>query len=317
VVIDQLSGWGGRLLERDENTWERDRIVDKDRAGRPFGFSGISLESRSEGARLEYALSSEETKIRLYYHARPEGGSLRVRVDEKVIGKLDTKRADAKSLVETFEITDAKPAKDKVKKGKGKRDRRKLEIIADGPGVRLYGISFESDRSGVYYDSIGPLGGDAKVYNELDQQSFTEHLTLHAPDLVVVMVGGNDAMKARKGWTDLEKIKRDHEQLLDVLKRTLPDTACLIWSPMDAGEKDGKKVISKDLLQDVRDMQKALAKSRGCAFFDIYASMGGRGSIERWVKAKVMNDDLVHPREKAAELLGELFLESFQEATSK
>ena len=59
---------------------------------------------------------------------------------------------------------------------------------AVSPKARLYGISFERDLPGVYYDTIGPVGADAKVYTELERKSFVDHLKKHAPDMVVLMV---------------------------------------------------------------------------------------------------------------------------------
>ena len=52
----------------------------------------------------------------------------------------------------------------------------------------------------------GRWGQTPRFYLQLERQSFLEHLEAHQPDLVVLMVGGNDAMKIRKGWTDLKKV---------------------------------------------------------------------------------------------------------------
>ncbi len=303
TVIDQQIGYGGRRFP-GEAGWERDRIVDKDREGRPFGFSGTSLESTKKGAELVFKLLEDEPKVRLFFQGQPGGGDAKILVDNKEIGVLATAQEAPKSMTKTFEIPGAKK--------RGKKER-KLKIVAEGAKVRLYGISFEGDRPGVLYESIGPLGADAKVYLQLDRASFKEHLIEDAPDLVVLMVGGNDALKIRKGWTDLDKVKKDHADLLDLLKSTLPNADCLVFSPMDAGEKEGKKIVSKTYLKEVHDMQKPLAIAKGCAFFDMFQSMGGENSIARWVDAKVMNADLVHPREKAAELLGDLFYEAFED----
>jgi lysophospholipase L1-like esterase len=305
TVIDQQLGYGGRRFP-GEAGWERDRIVDKDRAGRPFGFSGTSLESSKKGAELEFKIFDDEPKVRVFYQAQPGGGLLKVLVDKKPIGELSTDAPAAKSTAQTFEVPGAKKGP-----AKGKRAEKKLTLVAQGPSVRLYGIAFEGEGPGVIYESIGPLGADAKVYDQLEQNSFKEHLKEDAPDLVVLMVGGNDAMKIRKEWTSLAEVKKDHQQLIDTVKAALPEADCLLFAPMDAGDKKGKVVVSKTYLKEVHDMQKELAQAKGCGFFDMFESMGGEGSIAKWVDAKVMNADLVHPREKAAELLGDLFFEAW------
>lgn len=303
IAIDQPTQYGGRA--KSFSGWTKDRIVDTGREGRPYGFSGESLESDKKGAKATWTIMSNESRLGVYYQAKPEGNVVKIFVDGKQIGELDTKAESPVSLAKTFDVpVDAK--------AKGKKPKaRELKMVAEGSGVRLFGLSFENGTPGVFYDTIGPVGADAKVYLQLEEQSLVEHLKILDPTLVVLMVGGNDALKIRKGWTDMDKVRRDHEQLLDLLKRTLPKAECLVWSPMDAGDKEGKTIKSKAFLKEIRDMQQQVAKAKGCAFWDLYTSMGGEGSIAKWVDAKVMNADLVHPREKAADLLGRLFLESF------
>jgi hypothetical protein len=297
---DQAWGYGGRKLERTDKDWVRDRIVDKDRAGLPFGFSGISIESARKGARAIYRVEPEDRLVRVYYQAQPDGGAADVELEGKRIGTLDTKGETA-SKVFTVEI------------GKASKPR-KLALVAGGEKVRVYGLSFESKTSGVIYDSIGPVGADAKVYLELEPTSFEEHLTAHDPDLVIVMVGGNDALKIRKGWTTLEKVTQDHDGMLRFLRAKLPGADCMLWTPMDAGDREGKAIASKKYLKEVHDMQLEIAAKHGCAVWDMYRAMGGQGSIARWVDAGVINKDLVHPKKRAADLLGSLFVDAWRDA---
>ena len=53
---------------------------------------------------------------------------------------------------------------------------------------------------------------------------------------------------------------------------------------------------------------------RGCAFWDMHSAMGGVGSAGRWFEAKIMSEDLVHPRGKGAEILGHLFVAALERA---
>ena len=99
-----------------------------------------------------------------------------------------------------------------------------------------------------------------------------------------------------------------------ILGDASPDADCMLWSPMDAGEMIDGKIVSKKFISEVRNMQKAAASKNGCAFWDMFASMGGEGSFARWHRAGIMNDDLVHPRATAGELLGHLFSVALLEA---
>lgn len=302
VHIDQLWGFGGRRTQRKEATWTKTRVVDRGGPGNPFGFGGISLVSKKKGAKVGYRVLPGDELVRIYYQQRPGGPKVTVRLQKQEIGSFET-AGPAKSKV--FELALPLPDGDPPKKKRGPPGWA-LTLVAEGEGAQLFGIAFEKKAGGVIYESVGPVGADAKLYLETGRDSFVQHLEAHAPDLVVLMVGGNDALKSRKRWTNLEKVRVDHEQLVDLLKETLPDAEILMWGPMDAGDKKGGKVVSKALLAEVRDLQRSVAKAKGIAFWDTLEAMGGEGAITRWHKAKVMNKDLVHPKKRAADLLGRL-----------
>jgi hypothetical protein len=298
TAIDQRKEYGGRRLKR--NGFKRTRIVDTGGAGKAFGFSGMSLESQRSGARVTFKLDDEDAQVAIFYHQHKNGGKFRVEADELVIGEVDSGGAE-ESKARTFKIP-------------GGGGRKELTIIASDPGVKLFGVSFENGKNGIFYDSIGPVGADARVYMSLNQKSFKEHLVALNPTLIVMMVGGNDALAMRKGARSLEDVRMDHERVLSTLQKALPEADCMLWAPMDAAERVNGQIVSKKFHSEVRNMQKAAATKMGCAFWDMFESMGAEGSFGRWHKANIMNDDLVHPRAAAGELLGFLFSSSFMEA---
>src|SRR5262249_22616598 len=149
-------------------------------------------------------------------------------------------------------------------------------------GVKLMGISFESGTPGIFYDAIGPVGADARVYLSLNQRSLREHLQALGPALIVMMVGGNDALAMREGKRTLDDVRTDHERILQALKDALPEADCMLWSPMDAGEMVSGHIESKKFVSEVRNMQKAAATKMGCAFWDMFESMGKDGAFARW-----------------------------------
>ncbi len=298
VVIDQRAPYGGRRLKR--MGWRRQRIVDPDGPGHAFGFAGMRLISTRRGASAKYVLRPNDHELSIYYHGTRGGAPVKVYAEEELIDEFSTGHRRARSLVEKVEIPEHRLG--------GATPPETLNIVADGTGAEIFGLSFESTESGLIYDSIGPVGADAKVYLELEQRSFEEHLTALAPDLVVLMVGGNDALMVREEKRTLDQVRQDHEKLVARLRAFAPDADCLLVGPMDAGEahEDGT-IGSKRYLTEVRDIQKAVAQAHGCAFWDTYTAMGGEGAFGRWFAEGIMNDDMVHPRSKGGDLVGHLF----------
>ena len=293
--IDQRSKFGGRRLKRAEKDWKKKRHVDVHRKRLAFGFSGISLESKSKKSKVTYRLNSDDSQVTIYFQPKTKGGKLAVLVDGESVGTLDTAK-NLEQVSQTFSW---------------KKEGKVLTLRALGPRVTLYGLSFETGNNGIIFDSIGPVGADAKLYTEFGKDSFNAHLKAYSPDLVILMVGGNDAMKMRKGWTTIKKVEADHKEVIRNLRKEHPQTDCMIWSPMDAGKRRGKKISSRSNIAEVAAMQARVAKEVGCAYWDLYAFMGGKGSVSRWSKAGVMNKDLIHPKRAAADLIGEAFSNAF------
>ncbi len=303
--IDQRWGFGGRKTRRKDSAWTQTRLVDKYGPGKPFGFSGMSIVAKKKGAQASYRVLAGDEILRLYYRQHPKGGGVRIMLEGKEIGQFSSKGPNETKVFEVKLGVSGKP----VKQRRGPAGWS-LNLVA-GKGTQLFGLSFDkSGDRGVVYESVGPVGADAKVYLDAERESFVQHLKVHAPDLVVLMVGGNDALKSRKKWTDLTKVRSHHNDLVDLIQSTLPQAEVLIWAPMDAGDKKGGKVRSKALLTDVRDLQKAVAQAKGAAFWDTLEAMGGTGAIAKWHKARLMNRDLVHPKKRAADLLGLLFADA-------
>ena len=305
VMVDQRVEYGGRRVDR--RNWKRTRMVDADGAGMPFGFSGIALESLRPKAEMSFALAPEDDEVGLYYHATPKGPKMEVFAEEESLGEANGRSEPAKSVVARFEIPEHAL-------GRASPPTR-LWVVADGAGAKVFGLSFESLQPGVLYDALGPVGADARTWRELDQGSMRAHIEAAAPDLLVLMVGGNDGLAVRKGQRTLADVRRDHEVLIASLKAAAPDADCLLWAPMDAGERVGGKVVSKQYIREIRDLQQQVAETAGCAFWDVWEAMGGADSFGRWLAVPgVMNEDLVHPRAKGGDLLGHLFVAAFLEA---
>ncbi len=297
IAIDQKAQYGGRRLNRVN--WNRTRVVDGNGAGQRFGFAGMRLDSARGGARLTFELLPSDDDVVAYYRTGPESPTITFLAQNHEIARLETSTEEIESR--SFHVAIPETV------GGSAYPPGRLDIVAAGPGAGLMGLSFESYEAGVILDAVGPVGADATVYLSMEPESLEQHLRHLDPDLVMLMIGGNDALAVRKGDRTLAQVERDHLELIKRLKEALPNADCLLWSPLDAGVRDGKKIESKANLVEVRDLQRKVAAKMRCAFWDTYEAMGGKGSFARWYDKGLMNKDLVHPRSRGGDLLGHLF----------
>ncbi len=305
VAIDQRARYGGRRLKRAGFT--RTRIVDKGKSGQPFGFAGMAIHAARGGAKVSFELEPEDDDLVVYYLAERSGGEVKIFVEEEEIGTLDTRARNEASGAKRFEIPEHRLG--------GATPPEWLELVTESRGPTLMGLSFESIEHGLIYDSIGPVGADARVYLSLDKDSLRDHMKEAKPNLVVLMVGGNDALMVRQEKRTLKQVKKDHVALIRRLKSYAPQAACLLFGPMDAAERlDDGTVVTKRFVPEINEMQREVAKEEGCGFWDTFASMGGPGAFGVWLEEGIMNEDLVHPRSKGGDLLGHLFARAVLDA---
>ena len=343
VAIDQRVHFGGRRLGRRGFT--RARIVDRRGPGQPFGFAGMSITSLRRDAKAFYEVEPEDRALWVYYESYPRGPRVRVNLASKRVGRFSTR--SRRRQTRRFRIALPKsahpPSRPHVDNGDAPlpSDPRRifdeaLQLVAEGSGAKLYGLSFETGNPGVLLHSVGPVGADAKVYLGYDRRSLREHLKLVDPKLLVIWLGGNDALAVRKGRRSLATVKDQYQRMLRMFRELLPDVDCLLWAPMDAGErlsttaasKRGREgasatddrdgpIVSKSKIVEVRDIVREVAETAGCAYWDTFQAMGGEGSFGRWFNEGMMNDDLIHPREVGGELLGHLAATAIEDAMAR
>ena len=77
---------------------------------------------------------------------------------------------------------------------------------------------------------------------------------------------------------------------------------------MDRGTHQGGKVVTLPAIPKIVEMQRRVAAENNCAFFDLFAAMGGEGTMAKWHEGKnhLVGGDLTHPNTAGAEKIGDL-----------
>ena len=100
---------------------------------------------------------------------------------------------------------------------------------------------------------------------------------------------------------------------LSALKSLVPDMAIIVIGVADMSVKQKDNFVSYSSLESVRDALRNAAFSADCAFWDMYAAMGGENSMPSWVFADppLASADFVHFNERGARVLAEMFYNAF------
>lgn len=290
LYVDRPSRFGGLKTRAGDasNGWEITKLPEPPAADGIYGFGGVSFTAKKN--ETTHYFTKGARRVDVYYVQQEKGGTMEVAADERPLWKIDTRG-----------VREAKKQSVMIPDG------AKTVSLSTRGQVRVFGVAFDNEKGGVTLDSIGLPGAFGGAYLKAEPQSFAQTLAARDPQLVIVMLGGNEALRMDNGWTSLEQVKQDAGAFIDRLKSAAPDAACLVTSPLTSGvtTASGEMRVRK-VTRPIGDVFKAVAIERGCAYWDMLEAVGGEGAIVKLHEARLMNQDLVHPVRKGADLVGHL-----------
>jgi lysophospholipase L1-like esterase len=304
LFLDRPTGAGRRVRTGVATEgWKIERLIDRAYPKERLGFTGVSFTApgtSSLGARWE----AEGAHVaELFFLAQPGGGSVQLLADGKPLQRVQTRG---------FSKPEVAFARFALPEG-----TKTLSLQTSGK-VELHGMSLETGKPGAVHDTIGLPGASAEVYTRAQYGAFRAQLRHRKPSLVVLLVGGNEAFFLSRDRTNEDEVREQARKLVKWVREAVPESACLVMSPIDAAVRTmGGELVPRRTTRPVHTIFREVALEGGCAFWDALEAMGGEGSSLRWLKAGLLNEDLVHPRARGSDLLGHLFDMSLARAYSK
>lgn len=247
-----------------------------------YGLGGTTFESVG-GAEIELgtatkgAMGRKASHFEVWYAGAPRGGNLKVQLDAQEPVVLATA---AEQLEDRWYEVDAEDGE------------HTLTVRAAGGGkVRAYGVVMERSVPGVVWDEMSQIGALTRRMSNFDKDHLHSQIRRRDPDLVVFMFGGNDM----NTQGTMAKYREEYTEVIRLFRGAQP-LPCLVMAPLDHGERDGARIVSRPIVSKIVNAQREVAKAEGCAFFDTWAAMGGDGSMGRWVRSSpaLGSGDLSH-----------------------
>lgn len=257
-----------------------------------YGLGGVSFKA-PPGVRARFgtvdegAFGRSVSRFQLLYLEQPYGGKLRISIDGDPHATIDTEAAEPRAAV--FEI--------KVDDGP-----HLMEVLTAERFTRTFGVVLERDVPGVVLDAIGIQGARIRFLDKQDDAHWAQQLQLRTPNLLVYQFGANES---GDGFAySMEDYHRTMKEVLEQGQRAVPDAGCLIVGAMDRARKEGDALVTVPIIPHIVKEQREVAEAVGCAFFDTYEAMGGRGSMAIWVRRGLGQADMTHPSGWGAQVLG-------------
>ena len=251
-----------------------------------YGYSGIAAESTQTGATAYVGTSDagpvgrRAGRAGVFYLKKAGYGRFSMRVDGEKVAELDTS-ADATTAA-YYEV--AMP-----------EGPHEVDFVAETPRrVRLLGAVLESATPGVVVDSLGVGALNTRSQAHEDAAVNLAMLRRRPYDLVVFLTGTND-------FLEMDRVPGWMREIVTVHRSASPRVAFLFASPPDRGQHRSNE---KNILVGLQ--RREIAAQNGGAFWDLWAAMGGRDSMNRFHRNGLGNpNDYVHFTEAGGLLMGE------------
>ncbi len=289
------------ILYRTSSEWRIDGIMNPKTKGGLYGVGGYAFDGSGPGQFVEFAtvpkgeVGRKVSRFEAHYLVRPGGGSFDVLVDGSLQGRVRTAGPANKSGAYVVKVKDG-------------AHKFRLQGTGDGP-VRIFGGVLERDGPGVVYDTLGVNGGRARTLERIDPALWTEQLRLRRPDLVIFNFGTNESEDTDR---PMSQVEADYLSVLRRVRAALPAASCLVVSAPDRAGRVAGELTTLPIIPRLVATQRRAAMQAGCAFYDTYEAMGGRGTMAKWYLAKpaMCAGDMTHANRRGADFLGDFLYRS-------
>lgn len=272
-------------------------------AGGRYGLGGIVGIVRAGGYAVVRAVDGSsqpvpQQHVELWYQGGQGYGSYWVSADDREIGRGAAAAA----------ATDDRRFSLDVPGG-----FTKLAFGAHGGTVPFYGLVLETGKPGATWESLGVIGVGSKSFTTFAGENLRPQVEQRRPDLVVVMLGGNEAGYPALLGKGGEAYVPIFAGALDTILAGKGEASCLVVTPLDQGFVDETDGVEKSRpgMKNLVAVQARVAAERGCAFWSTYDAMGGAGSALTWARARgIGTGDLVHVTGYGLQILGDLLADA-------
>jgi hypothetical protein len=176
----------------------------------------------------------------------------------------------------------------------------------DSPDI--YGISFNS-ASGVSVENIPLRGSKGFEFTRNDADIYKKMASMLNVKFVIFQFGINAVIEVDHNYEAYEQ--KMVEQLM-FIKNCIPDAQILVVSVSDMATKHQDDYESYPNIEKIIIAQHNAAFITKCAFWNLFAAMGGRNSMKTWVYSDppLAQKDFIHFTFDGANKVGEMLYEA-------
>ena len=174
----------------------------------------------------------------------------------------------------------------------------------------IYGVMLDRE-TGVCVDNIPMRGCSGLVFTGIKADQLSGFYNTENVRLIILQYGGN-SVPFTKTEKQISDFCSDIAKQIVYLQEQAPGTRILFIGPSDMSTTIQGKMQTYKQLPAIVDSLRVTAVRSGAAYWDMYAAMGGQGSMTQWVRQSppLANEDYIHFTRRGAAKMGDMLYET-------
>lgn len=176
----------------------------------------------------------------------------------------------------------------------------------------VYGILLD-DTIGVAIDNVPMRGCSGTLFTGIERSTLEAFYQGENVRLIILQYGGNSVPSARTASSISSYMKSLRAQIR-LFREIAPKSCILFIGPADMATRSGGQLQTYPHLPQFVDSLRQMSLSEGIAFWDMFAAMGGKGSIIRWNQhsPQLAGSDYIHFTPRGAAEISDIFYQTLQ-----
>ncbi|MDR1380667.1 MAG: hypothetical protein LBJ47_04215 [Tannerella sp.] len=262
-------------IRQSADGWKTYSIIKN--KNRKYVLSGLSFEPESDKASIRfqtvdmYPGLDEVSSVKFIYSSNKNTGLL----------------LDSGGDTSYYELPPAESVTQYEIRGKFTQGTMRFRNIA---GLNAIGVAFEDNR-GVVVDNFSLRGNSGIIMSELDGESCRDLQRIRPYDLIIMQYGLNVASDSvnEYGWYRNRMVS-----VIEHVQYCFPGADILILGVSDRSHKRGGEYCTMPAVLSLLRAQRQTARKTEVTFWSIFAAMGGRNSMIKYVNSNWASKDYTH-----------------------
>ena len=265
-----------------------------------FGIMGSFGRYTQNGAWIQFTQSGQAyksvkkfTQCNIFYGHADSAFAVKGYADGELLWFEDIDpTADTKRLQWNFEQTP---------------QRFRIEIEGESPDI--YAVTLDSP-TGVIIDNLAFRGSKGTEFVKIDLAQMKQMGHYLPVGLIIYQFGVNAVTNNSRSYSYYEQNLRKQ---LQYLKKVWPRAEILVVGVSDMSENGTGGYVTRPSVTKVIEAQRNAAFAEGCAFWNLYAAMGGRNSMPVWVESGMAQKDYTHFNRKGGHRVAQMLFEAIMD----